>query len=79
MAVLDRPQKYTAVFTSRTGPGMAHVWSVENHQTAWAAVATKFLDQGQLVALIPGHHSLIMSGTTLHKREEQEERCFSVG
>ena len=79
MAVLNQPKKYTAIFTSRTGPGMAHVWSVAHHQRAWSAVATKFLDNGQLVALIPGHHSLIMSGTTLHKRDEQEEPCFSVG
>ena len=79
MAVLSKPTQYTAVFTSRTGPGMAHVWSVENHQQAWTAVATKFLDHGRLVALVPGHHSLIMSGTTLHKRAEKEEPCFSMG
>jgi len=76
MAVLERPTKYTAIFTSQTGPGMAHVWSVAHHQRAWSAVATKFLDQGRLVALVPGHHPLIMSGTTLYKRSEQEERCL---
>jgi len=75
---LSIPQPYTAIFTSRTGPGMAHVISVANHQIAWSTVASKFLDQGQLVALIPGHHSLIMSGATLHKVPDKEAQCFSA-
>ena len=79
MAILEQPTQYTAIFTSRTGPGMAHVWSVPHHQTAWTAVATKFLDHGQLVALVPGHHPLIMSGTTLHKRADAEAQCFLAG
>ena len=76
---LSTPKPYTAIFTSRTGPGMAHVLSVANHQIAWSTVAAKFLDQGQLVALIPGHHPLIMSGATLHKVPNKETPCFSLG
>jgi len=76
---LATPKKYTAVFTSRTGPAMAHVISVANHQIAWSTVAAKFLSQGHLVALIPGHHPIIMSGATLHKVVDKEEQCFSAG
>lgn len=65
-------KKYTAVFTSRTGPGLAHIESHVDHQTAWSAIAAKYMKQGDLTALIPGHHPVIMSGTTLHKRAEGE-------
>ena len=72
-------KKYTAVFTSRTGPGLAHVESHDDHQIAWSAIAAKYLKQGDLTALIPGHHSVIMSGATLHKRSEGESSCSLVG
>ena len=85
MALLDRQSwlktttKYTAVFTSQTGPGLAHVVSYENHQAAWSAVASKYLSQGTLIALVPGHHTIIMSGATLQKQASKGELCCSAG
>ena len=85
MAILDRRSwlntttKYPAVFTSSTGPGLAHVVSYENHQAAWSAVSAKYLSQGTLIALVPGHHTIVMSGATLQKQASKEELCYSAG
>ena len=56
---------YTAVFHSRTGPGLAHVIADSDHSTAWTKVSDTYRNQGSLVALIPGHHTAVMQGITL--------------
>lgn len=58
-------RKYTAVFSSKTGPGLAHVLSVASYQEAWAVISKKYIRQGDLLALIPGHHPVMLQGALM--------------
>lgn len=65
--------KYTAIFHSPTGPAMAHVMSVDSHSKAWSAVGHRYMRQGRLVGLIPGHHPVVLQGATMGIRREGPE------
>ena len=58
-------RKYTAVFASKTGPGLAHVFSAASYAQAWAAISRKYIRQGDLLALIPGHHPVMLQGALM--------------
>lgn len=65
--------KYTAIFHSPTGPAMAHVMSVASHARAWSAVGHRYMRQGRLVGLIPGHHPVVLQGATMGIRHDGPE------
>ena len=71
--------KYTAIFHSSTGPAMAHVMSVDSHSRAWCAVGHRYMRQGRLVGLIPGHHSVVMQGATMGLNREAPEVILPGG
>lgn len=58
-------RKYTAVFSSTTGPGLAHVVSTAVYTEAWNAISRKYINQGDLLALIPGHHPVMLQGAMM--------------
>ena len=58
-------RKYTAVFSSTTGPGLAHVVSAAVYTEAWKAISRKYINQGDLLALIPGHHPVMLQGAMM--------------
>ena len=65
--------KYTAIFSSSTGPAMAHVMSSEIHSRAWSAIGRRYSGRGRLIGLIPGHHPVVLQGATMTLRPEGAE------
>jgi hypothetical protein len=60
---------YTAIFTSSSGPGMAHVVSHPDYRLAWSIVNKTYAKRGCLIALVPGRHKTIMKGQMIDIRD----------
>lgn len=65
--------EWTAVFTTASGPGIAHVMSDKNSTQAWHAVAKRYSNHGQLVGLVPGHQPVVLQGALMRVQKHSIE------
>ena len=65
--------EWTAIFTTTSGPGIAHVMSDKNSTQAWHAVSRRYSSHGQLVGLVPGHQPVVVQGAQMSVRPHNIE------
>lgn len=65
--------EWTAIFTTATGPGIAHVMSDKNSTQAWHAVARRYSSHGVLVGLVPGHVPVVVQGALMGVQQHSIE------